>query len=77
MNNSRIRGRFKGSSLKQDKVTFTPRNAVNLFIIYELNRWSQDLNTDFTLINGLFGTIKLTKNADPNKIFLFRIWYRV
>ena len=35
MNNSRIRVRFKGSYLKQDKVTFTPRNLVNLFIVHE------------------------------------------
>ena len=38
MNNSRIRVRFKGSCLKQDKVTYNPRNAVNWFIDYELDR---------------------------------------
>ena len=29
--------------------------------------WSKDLNTDFTLDNCLFGAVKLTKNADPDK----------
>ena len=47
MNNSRIRKEFKGICLKQDKVTFTPRNVVNLFIVYELDTCSQDLNIDF------------------------------
>ena len=37
MNNSRTRLRFKGSCLKQDKVTFAPRNAVNVFIVYKLD----------------------------------------
>ena len=36
MNNSRIRIEFKRSCLKQDKVTFTPNNVVNLLIAYEL-----------------------------------------
>ena len=52
MNNSRIIVEFKGSSLKQNKVTFTPNKAVNVFIIYELHRWSQGLNANL--------------NADPD-----------
>ena len=50
INNSRIRLKFKESCLKQeDKAPFTPNSVVNLFILYELNTWSRDLNTDFTL----------------------------
>ena len=49
MNNSKINGKFTGSCLKQDKVTFTPRKAVNQFIVQELDTWSRDLNTDFIL----------------------------
>ena len=67
MNNSRIRLEFKGSSLKQDKSPFTPNIVVKLYIVYELNIWSQDLNAEFTLKNCLFGAVKLTKNANPNK----------
>ena len=37
---------------------------MNLFIFYELDRSSQDLNADFTPKDGLFGAVKLTKNAD-------------
>ena len=65
---SRIKLKFQGSFLKQDRATFTPKNGVNLFLVYELvNIWSQDLNIDFTLKNCLFGSVKLTKNADPDK----------
>ena len=67
MNNSRIKLEFKRSCLKQDKAPFTPNNVVNLYIVYELNIWSQDLNADFTLKDCLFGAVKLTKNANPNK----------
>ena len=67
MNNSRIKIEFKGSCLKEDKITFAPNNVVNLFIIYELNKWSQDLNAEFTLKDCLFGAVKITKNGDPDK----------
>ena len=67
MNSSKIRLRFTGSCLKQDKATFTPNNIVNLFIVYELNRWSQNLNAKFTLKDCLFGNVKINKNPDPNK----------
>ena len=40
---------------------------VNLFIVYELDTWSRDLNPDFALGVCLFGAVKLTKNADTGK----------
>ena len=67
-NESRIKLKFGGSCLKQeDKAPVTPKNVVNLFIAYELDTWSRDLNTDFTLKDFLFRAVKLTKNADPDK----------
>ena len=48
-------------------VSFIHGNVVNLYISYELDTWSRDLNTDFTLGNCLFGAVKLTKNDDPDK----------
>ena len=56
-------------SPKQDKVTFTPRNIVTLFIVYELNTRSKDLNADFTLQDCLFESVNLTKlpNFDLSK----------
>ena len=47
-NKSRLR--FEGSCLKQKNAApFTPNNVVNLYIFYELDRWSPDLITDFSL----------------------------
>ena len=41
--------------------------ATNIYISDILDWWSRDSNTDFTLGKCLFGSIKLTKNDDPNK----------
>ena len=43
---------------------------VNLHIVYELKMRSQDLNAEFTLKNCLFGNVRITRNADPDK-YLF------
>ena len=64
--NSKIAVELKGSCLKPEKAILSHRNVVNLFIVYELDTCSRDLNTDFTSDNCLFGAVKLTKNADPN-----------
>ena len=63
-----IKLKFKGSCLKQeDQAAFTTKNVVNVFIVYGLDSWPRDLNPDFTLGGSLFGGIKLTKKADPDK----------
>ena len=41
--------------------------VINLYISYILNPLLRNLNTDFTLNNCLFGSVKLTKNADTDK----------
>ena len=41
--------------------------TVNLYFCYTLDRQSRDLDTDFTLGNSLFGSVKLTKSADKYK----------
>ena len=48
--NKSRRLRLEGSWLKQeDTAPFTPNNVVKLLIVYELDKWSRDLNTDFPL----------------------------
>ena len=42
-------------------------DVVNLYICYTLDWCSRDLDTDFALGNCLFRSVKLTKNADPDK----------
>ena len=49
MNNSKIRLRFTGTCLKQDKATFTLSIVVSLYISSELDRSPKDLNAKFTL----------------------------
>ena len=57
----------KLSLLLQEIITFTQRNVGNLFIVYELDRWSKDLHIEFTLKDSLFGAAKLFLNIDPDK----------
>ena len=60
--------KFEGNCLEQeDKATFTSNIVVNFFIIYELDSWPRYLNTDFTVEGCLFGVVKFTKIADPEK----------
>ena len=59
--------RFKGICLKQKSVSFLHKKVVNLYISYTLDKLAIDLDTDFTLGNCLFGAVKLTENADPDK----------
>ena len=60
--NDRIKVKFNGNLLKQDKVTCNHRPIVNICIIYRLTPDTKD--SSVTLQNFLFGAVKLTKNAD-------------
>ena len=67
IHNSKAEVEFKESCFKQEKATFSHRTAVNLFIAFELDTWSENWNTDFTLGGCLFGALKLTMNSDTDK----------
>ena len=54
---------FKGSFVKQKKAIITPPNILIVFIVYKLDTWSRDLNSNFTLNGCLFGGVKLAKNT--------------
>ena len=43
------------------------KKVINLYISYTLHLQLRNLNTNFTLDNCLFGSVKLTKNADLDK----------
>ena len=58
------REKFVGSCLKQNKVTFTHRTIVSVYIIYEINFWERGYDGYLALENCLFGAIELVKNAD-------------
>ena len=57
---------FNGHCLMKNNIS-VPIKAINLYISYTLGQQLRNLNTDFTLGNCLFGSVKLTKNADLDK----------
>ena len=64
---TKTRVKFEGQCLKQDKVTFTHKAVVNVYIFYEINLWNCGHDNYPTLENYLFGAVKLTKNANIGK----------
>ena len=56
---------FNADCLKQDEITYDQGKIVNIYIFYDLKS-NLNYNPDFTLENCLFGTVKVTKNADVN-----------
>ena len=59
----KIKVKFIGSCLKQDKVIFNHGKAVSIYIVYKLGA-SSSSSSHPTLKNCLFGAITLTKSAD-------------
>ena len=57
---------FNGHCLIKNNICI-PKKVINLCISYTLDSQLRNLNTDFTLGNCLFGSVKLTKNADLDK----------
>ena len=64
---NKIRVKFTGSCLKQsNKISYTHKTIVNIYIVYELSASSSHVN-DPTFKYCLFGAGTLTKNADIDK----------
>ena len=57
---------FNGHFVIENNISI-PKNVIDLYICYKINPQLRNLNTDFTLNNWLFGSAKLTKNADLDK----------
>ena len=57
---------FNGHCLIKNKKSI-PKNLINSYVSDTLGPQLRNTNTDFRLINCLFGFVKLTKNTDPNK----------
>ena len=64
---NRTRVKFDGFYLKQDKITFTYRKTVNIYIAYEINLWNYVDSSDPTPGSSLFGAVELAKNVDIDK----------
>ena len=64
---NKIRVGFNGSCLKQsNKISYTHKKMVNIYIVYEINVHFNNYNYS-TLEDCLFGAVTLTKNADIDK----------
>ena len=57
---------FNGTCFIKKNISI-PKKVINPYIYYTLGPQLKNLNTDLTLANCLFGSGKLTKNADLNK----------
>ena len=57
---------FNGHFVIENNISI-PKNVIDLYICYKINPQLRNLNTDFILNNWLFGSAKLTKNADLDK----------
>ena len=57
---------FNGHCLINNSIS-VPKTVINIYVSYIVNQWPRDLNTDFTSGNWLSGSVKLTKNVDPDK----------
>ena len=64
---NKVKVKFVGCCLKQDKITYTRGKIVNIYIADEINLWNYAYNDDPTLGNSLFGAAKLVKKADIDK----------
>ena len=64
--NNKIRAKFTGSCLRQYNLHYKHKNAVNIYIVYELGASTSNFN-DPTLKNCLFSAVTLTENADIDK----------
>ena len=64
---TKIKVRFSGSYLKQDKITYTHGKIVNIYIVYEINKKDNTITSDPTLENCLFGAVTLTKNVNIDR----------
>ena len=57
---------FNGHCLINNNISI-PKKLINLYISYALTPCLRNLNTNFTLNNCLFASVKLTKNSDTDK----------
>ena len=69
-NMSKIRIKFNGSFLNRFPPAILHRIIVNIYIVYEITSDYSSINYP-KLENCLFGSVKLTKNADINKYGYF------
>ena len=64
---TKIRIKFSGSCLKQEKITYTHGKIVNIYIVYEINKKDNTIISDPKLENCLSGAVTLTKHVNIDR----------
>ena len=74
--NKKLRLKFEGICLVQTKVTYTHKDIVNIYFVYEIGATTRNYY-DLKLINGLLGAVTYVKNSDINKFGYtgYGIWF--
>ena len=72
---SRIKVKFNGDCLKQERLDFRHGKIVSIYIVYEINK-SVNISSYPTLEKCLFGAVKLTKHVDIDQYKYFRYGIR-
>ena len=60
---TKIKVEFKGSCLKQYKISYNHEKSSNIYIVYEISK-NYNINSYLTLENCLFGAVELKKQPD-------------
>ena len=61
-NDGRMHVYLQGNHFQQNKVVIpNNNNVINIYVVYKLDHISSTRNTDYTIQNGLFGAMKITK----------------
>ena len=67
-NDGRMPVYLQGNHFQQNNVIIpNNNNVINIYDVYKLDPISSTRNIDYTIQNGLFGTMKITKNTDSSK----------
>ena len=61
---------FRPLKMKQIYIYIYMYIYIYIYISYILDHWPANLNTGFKLVNLLFGSVKLTKNADQINTYM-------
>ena len=67
---SKIRAKFIGDCLKQERITFNHGKIVSIYIVYEIER-TVNISSYPRLENCLFGAVKLIKHIDVD---VYKYW---
>ena len=57
---------FSGNYVKENKVIYPTKPAINIYIVNKLGTIKSTRNTDFSIQNALLGAIKITKDSNPS-----------